>query len=90
MRINPEDAQSRGLSDGDYAEFYNDRGSCVMRVYLDAGIRPGVVVYPKGMDRRQFKKGTYSALSSSYCNPIHVNTSFFDTCVEMHKWEGEE
>ena len=90
MRINPDDARERGLADGDYAEFYNDRGSCVMRVYTDAALHPGVVTYPKGMDRRQFKGGTYSALTSSYCNPVHVNTSFFDTCVEMRKWEGEE
>ncbi len=90
MRINPDDARERGLADGDYAEFYNDRGSCVMRVYTDAALHPGVVTYPKGMDRRQFKRGTYSALTSSYCNPVHVNTSFFDTCVEMRKWEGEE
>lgn len=87
VRCNPADAETRGLADGDYVELYNDRGNAVVKLSVDAAVRPGLLTYPKGFEQQQFKKGTFSALTTSYCNPVHVNTSFFDCCVEMRKWE---
>ncbi|MFN3467513.1 MAG: molybdopterin-dependent oxidoreductase, partial [Candidatus Brocadiales bacterium] len=55
--INPAEAASRGIKDGDLVRVFNDRGSCLLRASVEDRVRPGVVVsmgqwwsrhYPKG------------------------------------------
>ena len=43
VSISPEDAKARDISENDYARMFNDRGSMVARVHIDAGCRPGVL-----------------------------------------------
>ena len=43
MDIHPEDAQARGLEEGDPARVWNGRGVAHASVRLNPGIRPGVV-----------------------------------------------
>lgn len=88
LRINAEDAQERGINDGDYVEVYNDRGHAVAKASYCAGMRRGMMSYPKGMQRHQYKEGSFSELSQQHYDPFAVNSSFFDTCVEMRKWNG--
>lgn len=89
-RINPSDAESRGIADGDYVEFFSDRGHAVARTYLDANIRPGMVCYPKGLQEPQYKAGNFSELSPAWIDPFSVNAMYFDACVDMRKWEEVE
>lgn len=48
MRMNPGDAAARSLADGDVARAYNDRGSCLVGIRIDAGVRAGVVQLSTG------------------------------------------
>lgn len=48
MRINPQDAIARGLSDGDIVRIFNDRGACLAGIILDEAIMPGVVQLSTG------------------------------------------
>lgn len=48
IRMNPEDAQARGLVAGDVVRVFNDRGACLAGVVLDAGVRPQVVQLSTG------------------------------------------
>ncbi len=48
VEIHPEDAAARGISDGDVVVIENGRGSCRLRAVVTDGVRPGVVVSPKG------------------------------------------
>ncbi len=54
--INPADAASRGLSDGDTARIFNDRGAFYADVAVSDAARPGVVMAPKQYWRR-FARG---------------------------------
>jgi molybdopterin-containing oxidoreductase family molybdopterin binding subunit len=91
LRMNPDDAAVRGIGTDDYVEVYNDRGSVVAKVALSASMRPGMIVYPKGLQASQFKtSGTFSDLSTSVYDPVAVNSSFFDCAVEMRLWEEKE
>lgn len=85
VKMNPEDANVRGLQSGDYAEVFNDRGKAVFKVILSEGIRKGMVNTPKGWQRYQFKKGGYQELTMDHKHPINLNCSFFDTLVEVKK-----
>lgn len=88
VRMNVDDAQARGIEDGDDVEVYNDRGHGVARAVLDAGKRPGMLQYPKGLQGRQYKSGDLASLCSLRMDPFAVNSSFGDTCVEVRKWDG--
>jgi anaerobic selenocysteine-containing dehydrogenase len=85
--INPDDAASLGLKDGDYAEAYNARGSAVAKLCVSAGMRPGVLSYPKGWQSHQYKSGNFSTLTHSMYDPLAMNSSFFDCAVGLRKWE---
>jgi anaerobic dimethyl sulfoxide reductase subunit A len=41
--INPEDAQARGISDGDEIHVYNDRGKVAIKAWVTERIIPGVI-----------------------------------------------
>ena len=43
MAIHPDDAQARGLADGDVARVFNGRGACLAGVIVSDAVRPGVV-----------------------------------------------
>jgi biotin/methionine sulfoxide reductase len=46
--MHPEDAASRGISDGDIIRIFNARGACLTGVRITDGIRRGVVQLPTG------------------------------------------
>ncbi|MGS0765388.1 molybdopterin-containing oxidoreductase family protein [Syntrophomonas curvata] len=85
VKINPQDAAVRGVSEGDYVRVYNDRGYVVLKAVIHAGARPGVLIVPKGWEWDQFKDGHYSDLTSRVMNMAIPNNSFFDCLVELKK-----
>lgn len=85
IRIHPQDAKARGIAEGDYVRAYNDRGDAVFKAQLNAGIRPGMVVAPKGWEEDQFKSGHYSNLTSRVFNEACPNNCYFDALVEIEK-----
>ena len=89
LKIHPKDAADRGIEQGDMVEIYNDRGSTVARAVLTEGIMPGVLTYPKGWQRHQVEKGSFSELNSNVIDPAGVNMSFFDAQADVRKWEGK-
>ena len=42
--INPKEAVSRGIKEGDLVRVFNDRGSCLLWASVEDRVRPGVVV----------------------------------------------
>jgi biotin/methionine sulfoxide reductase len=48
MLMNPDDAQARGIEDGDMVRLFNDRGACLAGARLSPDVRPGVVALPTG------------------------------------------
>lgn len=48
IRMNPQDAGRRGLSEGDIVRVFNDRGACLAGVCVSDEVRPGVVQLSTG------------------------------------------
>ncbi|MEU6701019.1 molybdopterin-dependent oxidoreductase [Pseudonocardia sp. NPDC046786] len=48
LRIHPDDAAARGVSDGDVLLVHNDRGACLAGARLSGAVRRGVVQLPTG------------------------------------------
>ena len=48
IQIHPLDARSRGISDGDFVEVFNDRGRLILPAKVTERIMPGIVDIPQG------------------------------------------
>jgi biotin/methionine sulfoxide reductase len=48
VRMDPGDAEARGLRDGDLVRIFNDRGACLAGLALDEAVRPGVAQLSTG------------------------------------------
>ena len=48
VRLNPDDARTRGIADGDLVRVFNARGTCLGGATLDEAVMPGVVVISTG------------------------------------------
>ncbi|MBE3120045.1 MAG: dimethyl sulfoxide reductase, partial [Candidatus Atribacteria bacterium] len=87
-KINADDAAARGIKDGDYVKFYNDRGYYVTKAYISAAVMPGVVQVDRGWEKSQFKAGFHMELESYKTDPVFVNQGHYDTLIEMEKFTG--
>ena len=85
VKMNPTDAAARGIQDGDYVQVYNDRGSAVLKVVFNPGLRPGSVNAPHGWQRSQHLSGGSQELTNSATNPISLNFAYNDVMVEVRK-----
>ena len=48
VEINPVDAESRGLKNGDIVKLFNDRGACLAGVIVEEKVMPGVIQISTG------------------------------------------
>ena len=48
LEMNPDDAQSRGITQGDIVRVFNGRGSCLCGANITADVMPGVVIISTG------------------------------------------
>jgi len=48
MEINPNDAEIRGINEGDIVRVFNDRGACLCGVKITKDVMPGVIIISTG------------------------------------------
>lgn len=83
VTINDEDAQARGIKDGDMVEVFNDRGSVKVAAHVTPGIRKGVVAMPNGWWVTQ--GACSSVLSNDYTHPQSYGHCLNSTLVEVRR-----
>jgi nitrate reductase alpha subunit len=70
--LNPKDAQSLAIADGDWAELRNDYGKILMLVKHSTMVRPGVAYYFHAWEPHQFPEHkSYKWLTPGLSNPLH-------------------
>jgi anaerobic dimethyl sulfoxide reductase subunit A len=88
--VNPIDAKSRGIKDGDIVRVYNERGTIEMPCRISNKIMPGVVDIPnggwftpdaKGIDRR----GAVNTLSSERWSPLAFGNAQHTIMVQLEQ-----
>jgi anaerobic selenocysteine-containing dehydrogenase len=84
IELSSEDAQKRGLTDGQWAEVFNDRGRFLARVSTAGNVRPGVAV-ASGIYWNKFTRGGANAngTTSSALTDMGGGATFFDNLVEV-------
>ncbi|WP_233578454.1 molybdopterin-containing oxidoreductase family protein [Tautonia sociabilis] len=89
IELAAEDASSRGLSDGDWAEVFNDRGRFVARVALTGAVRPGTAASTGIYWSRLSPGGSgVNATTSAALTDMGGGATFFDNLVEVRKLDG--
>lgn len=85
-----EDAKSRGLVDGQWAEVFNGRGAFQARVALTGNVRPGVAV-ATGIYWNKLSPGrsNVNSTTSSALADMGGGATFFDNLVEVRAIDGQ-
>jgi anaerobic selenocysteine-containing dehydrogenase len=83
-----DDATARGLSEGDWAEVYNDRGRFRARVTLTGAVKAGVAV-ATGIYWNKLSPGqsNVNSTTSSALTDMGGGATFFDNLVEIRALE---
>jgi len=98
FRMNPKDAEERGLKHGDIVEVYNDRGSVLCGLYVTNAIPQGIVhSYESCADYKPIgvpgespeQNGCINILTPSRFITKNAHGLAVNSClVEVRKWEG--
>jgi anaerobic selenocysteine-containing dehydrogenase len=86
LEISVEDAARRGIADGDEVRIWNELGEVRVTVRLSRGLKPGVVVLPKGIWSHNTLSGTTSnAVSPDTLTDLGAGACFNDARVEVER-----
>ncbi len=85
VELDPVDAASRGLEDGDLAQVWNDRGSLTLEILITDRLRPGVASIPWGfwVDAYGPGAGSVNDLTNAAATDFGGGASYGDTLVEV-------
>lgn len=84
LELHPADAVSRGLRDGDRIRAWNQHGEVITTVRVNADLRGGVAVLPKGLWARHTENGrSANALSPATLSDLGGNACFNDARIEV-------
>lgn len=89
LSMHPDDARERGISQGNKARVFNDRGELVLPVRFDLGIKPGCVSCPNGYWIQH--GGGVNLLSEGRETDMGHGAAFHDNLVQVEavKEKGE-
>jgi anaerobic selenocysteine-containing dehydrogenase len=84
MKIHPDDAQPRGIAEGDDVRVFNDLGEVHCLANISPEVRPGVVSIPKGLWIKSTMNGqTVNALAPDTLADLGGGACFNDARVQV-------
>ncbi len=96
IRINPRNAESRGIRSGDVVRVFNERGACLAGVEIDAGVSDGVVAMATGAwyDPDEVthleRHGNPNVLALDIgTSRLTQGSSALSALVQVERWHGE-
>lgn len=89
VEMHPQDARERGINDGDAVRMFNDSGEVRCTAKLNAELRPGVAVLPKGLWARHTHNGqTSNALCPDTLSDLGEGACFNDARIQIERAAG--
>jgi anaerobic selenocysteine-containing dehydrogenase len=86
LAMHPNDAEARGLKDGDPIRIYNELGEVQCALAVVASVRPGLVSLPKGLWRKStWNQHTGNALVPDSLTDLGGGACFNDARVEVER-----
>jgi anaerobic selenocysteine-containing dehydrogenase len=88
VEVHPSDAQARGIRMGDLVVLANGRGECRLRAVVTDGVRPGVVVSPKGRWAKHSGGTNVNWLTTDTLADLAGQSSYHSTRVWLWRAAG--
>jgi anaerobic selenocysteine-containing dehydrogenase len=85
LEMHPEDAQPRGILDGDRVRIFNDRGSLLLTALVNGSVPAGVVAARLDWAKLHPEGANVNALTSERLTDIGRAATFYSTLVEVAK-----
>ncbi len=85
IEMHPDDAQSRGVANGERVRVFNDRGSLELTAMLNASLPAGVVAARLDWAKLHPDGTNINALTSERLTDIGRGATFYSTLVEVAK-----
>ncbi|HEY4959556.1 MAG TPA: molybdopterin-dependent oxidoreductase [Candidatus Limnocylindrales bacterium] len=85
LEINRQDADSRGVKDGDRVRVFNDRGEIFLHARVDGTVSPGVVGAKLGWAKLSSGGVNINVLTSSRLADLSGGATFYSTLVEVER-----
>jgi molybdopterin guanine dinucleotide-containing S/N-oxide reductase-like protein len=83
LEMHPNDAEARGVRDGDQVRAFNSRGEIVLRARVDGAVPPGVVAARLDWARFSPGGGNINVLTSEKLTDMGNAATFYSVCVEV-------
>ncbi|GAB4114224.1 MAG: molybdopterin oxidoreductase family protein [Candidatus Caldatribacteriota bacterium] len=87
-QINPQEAKSRGIKDGERIMIYNRRGIVKVKVFITDRVPPGIVHLPFGWWEGK-QQVSVNKLTGEYLSDIGYGTAFHNCLVQIRKEGGD-
>ena len=89
LDLHPDDAAARGVSDADWVEVFNDRGSCRLRACVAPTVPPGVAVSEVVHWQKLGPGGrNVNWTTPDYLTDLGDNSTYHTNLVEVRRCEG--
>ena len=86
VELSPDDARARRLAEGDRVRVFNTLGEVLCRASINADLRAGVAMLPKGLWSRHTDNGaTANALCPDTLTDLGGGACFNDARVEVER-----
>lgn len=85
LEIHADDANARGIADGDAVEVFNDRGVIPLRAHVNGAVQPGVVSARLGWNKLSDRGHNVNLLTSQRENDLAGGPVFYSVLVEVRK-----
>jgi anaerobic selenocysteine-containing dehydrogenase len=86
--LNPTDAASRGLVQGDKVRLFNERGTVGLVLHVSDEIQAGVVLVPGQRPDDEAVSGTINMLCSDRYTDMGDGATYQSTFLDVAKWGG--
>jgi anaerobic selenocysteine-containing dehydrogenase len=83
LEIHPNDADRRGICEGDTVEVFNDRGRIRLVAQVHKGVAPGVVASRLNWNKLSHGGSNVNALTSERLTDIGRGPTFYSPLVEV-------
>ena len=87
LEMHRQDAESRGIADGDPVRIWNDRGSLALMALVNDSVPPGVVAARLDWAKLQPDQVNVNALTSERLTDLGAGATFYSVLVEVAKPE---
>jgi anaerobic selenocysteine-containing dehydrogenase len=83
LEIHTDDAASRGITEGDAVDVFNDRGSLLLRAHVNGSVQPGVVAARLDWNKLSAGGHNVNLLTSQRLNDLGGGPVFYSVLVEV-------